>query len=231
MSSPTQAPPPPSDPTYARTWAPIPAAAVVALPPMLLLPNPFRERLLTFLLPYFRVVTKEFEVARDTVLDTLASYGAHSRPELINAARIFAFSFSALDMLAEVKSVEMSLSMKLRYRSCANGINRSCQQDEQRLAKRLACDQPGPVKSAAKSAAKPPAGPTDDTPQAEFEAAIQQAEAEIATYRNRLSGARPATSPQPLSAAHHERNQRRGAGIMMNVLADRGMPVQSKPPI
>jgi hypothetical protein len=190
----------------------MPPPTPTTLPPILLTPSPFRERILLFLLPYFTAVTHEFEVAREEIFETLASYGVRTRPELIHAARVIAFSFSALDMLADAKSSGMSPSMRLRFRGCANGLNRSCQQDEQRLARRLTCDPP--------KAAKPTTNLTDDIPDAEFEAAIQQAEAKIASYRNRLSGARPAASPQPAPGSRHERR----AGIMMNVLADLGMP-------
>jgi len=203
-------PTPASAPTPTRPPTP---QAIAALPLMLRYPSVFRERLLTFLLPYFLPVTKEFEAARDTVLETLASYGARTRSEMIQATRIFAFSFTALDMLAIVQGAEaMPPTMKLRYRGCANALNRSCQQDEKMLAKRLACDAPG--------ATKPTTQPTNDMPEAEFDAAIQQAEAQIASYHNRLSGNRPATSPQPLSAAHQAQNQRRRPDFMTNVLAD-----------
>jgi hypothetical protein len=48
---------------------------------------------------------------------------------------------SALDMLAEAKAVhEMPLPLKLRYRSCANGLDRSCRQNENAPVKRFACD-------------------------------------------------------------------------------------------
>jgi hypothetical protein len=214
---------PSATPTPASSWPPTEEPPIL-LPPMLRQPSPFRERMLIFLLPYFLPVTKQFEVARDTVLDTLASYGPRNRPETIHAARIIAFSFTALDVLAIVQGAEtMPPQQKLRYRSCANALNRSCQQDEKAFAKRLACDIPG--------ATKPAAEPTTDMPEAEFEAAIQQAEAHIATYRNRLSGNRPATSPQPISAAHHAQNQRRRPDIMTNVLADHGRAAQPANPI
>jgi hypothetical protein len=160
------------------------------LPP-LLQPGPFRERLIVYLLPYFMPLTENFDLARAEVLETLASYGARTRSEMINAARIIAFSFSALEVLAEAKACEMSPELTMRYRGCANALNRSCQQIETRLATSLASDLPEP----------PKAEPADDIPDAEVEAAIQYAKAQIQTYRNRLSAVPPATLPQAAFAS------------------------------
>jgi hypothetical protein len=146
-SEPTPTPTPEAKPS--RPSIPAPTAP---LPPLLLASNPFRERVLMSLLPCFFPVTKEFEIARAEILETLAPYGVRTRPEVIIAARIIAFSFSALGMLFDVARVEMSPSLKLRYQGCANALNRSCQQDEQKPAKRLACDQPpGQIRGEARS--------------------------------------------------------------------------------
>jgi hypothetical protein len=171
-------------------------------PPILLQPGPFRSRLVLFLLPYFLAVTSDYDIASAEVLETLASYGARTRSELINAARIIAFSFSALDMLAEVKATEMSPSMSLRFRGCANNLNRACQQNEASLAKKLACDTPE----------SPTAEPIDDMQEAEFEAALQHAKIQIEAYRNGL----PQTAPVP--------PQRPMGSAMLNALAKEARP-------
>ena len=146
--------------------------------------TPFQERLVLFLMPYFRAVTTDLALARQESLETLAAYGARTRSEWIAAARIIAFSFSALDMLAEAKATEMSASMRLRYRTCANGLNRACQQNEKILAKTLACDQPGAPQAPPEPASAPTA---QDLPDTQVEAALQQTAATIQSYRNRLS--------------------------------------------
>jgi hypothetical protein len=159
-------------------------------------------------------VTSDFDVARTEVLETLEAYGARTRSEMITAARIIAFSFSALELLAEAKNTEMEPAMRLRVRACANNLNRSSQQDEKSLAKRLLCDIPDGVQSADDL--------IDDMPEAEFEAALQHAQAEIASYRNRLSGVRPAHSPQPQPPSHN----RPLGGAVMNAFAQSATPPQ-----
>jgi len=179
---------------------------------MPLQPSPFRERLVHFLLPYFLAVTSDIDEARAEVLETLASYGARTRSEMINAARIIAFSFSALDRLAEAAGTEMAASMRLRFSSCANNLNRSCQQNEQALAARLAIDVP--------DAAQPVAEPMDDMPEAEFEAALLQARIQIDAYRNGRSITCHTASQQAISASQQDRDGRlRGAGIVAALAA------------
>jgi hypothetical protein len=157
------------------------------LPP-LLQPGPFRERLIVYLLPYFLPLTEDFDLACAEILETLASYGARTRSEMINATRIIALSFSSLELLAAAKVGEMPPELRMRHRSCANALNRSCQQIETRLAKSLACDVPVPPDAET--------DPTNDMSDAEVEAALQYAKAHIETYRNRASGAQPTTLPQ-----------------------------------
>jgi hypothetical protein len=150
---------------------------------MPLQPSPFLDRLVLFLMPYFVAVAPDHATARSEILSTLASYGARTRAELFTAAQVLAFVLSALDVLAEAKTVqEMTATTRLRYRGCANALNRICQQNEKALAKRLACDGPGEA----------PATPAEE---ADLQDMLQKAKADIGTYRSRLSGARPATGP------------------------------------
>jgi hypothetical protein len=160
-------------------------------------PNPFLERLIRFLMPYFIPVCTDEATAREDILETLASYAGRSRSEIINAARIIAFSFAALDTLAEAKASGLSPSMGLRYRGCANNLNRSCQQNEQILAKRLACDLPLPP--------LPTDEPIDDLPDPDFHKAIEQAEASIESYRDR-------PRHNPIAQAAHTPIPTRGKG-------------------
>jgi hypothetical protein len=136
--------------------------------------SPFLDRLVLFLMPYFIAVAPDRATARAEILETLAAYGARTRAELFTAAQVLAFGLSALDVLAEAKTIEeMPAATRLRYRSCANALNRTCQQNEKALAKRLACD-----------------AATDAEP---TEAEFQQANTAINACRNRLSGTRPQT--------------------------------------
>jgi hypothetical protein len=70
--------------------------------------------------------------------------------------------------------------MRLRYRGSANGLNRSCQQNEKALAKLLTCDA---------------AEPANDIAEEDLQEALRQAKARIDTTRNRLSNPAPATKP------------------------------------
>jgi hypothetical protein len=194
--------------------------------------NLFLERLILFLLPYFLSMTSDHDLAREEIVETLASYGARTRSEMLNAVQIIAFSFSALDVLAEATAIkEMSAATRLRYRGCANGLNRSCQQNEKTLAKRLACDLPDAPDPALDPALDPAGEPIDDMPQEVFEAMLQQAHAEIASYSNRLSGVRPATLPQPVPPSQPRNNMRSGGSAIMDAFAQMGMQVPAGLPI
>src|SRR5271165_5940604 len=105
--------------------------------------NRFVEHLVRFLMPFFLDAAPSIEEARAEILETLASYGARTRQEFLLAAQIIVFGLSTLDILADAKTVEMSPSMRLRYRGCANSLNRASQQTEKALAKLLSCDLPG----------------------------------------------------------------------------------------
>jgi hypothetical protein len=174
------------------------------------------ERVILFLMPYFLSVCPDLDVAHAEILETLASYGGRTRAEVLNASRIIAFSFSALDMLAEAKMTEMTVSMRLRYNGCANNLNRSCQQNENALAKRLDRDIPDAAR---------PAEPVNDVPDTDFEDAIQHAEAKIAIQRNRSalppSGILPS---RPMAPAEREENNRQWGRAFVNILAEMGMP-------
>jgi hypothetical protein len=83
----------------------------------------------------------------------------------------------------------MSQSMRLRYRSCANGLNRSTLQTEKALDQRLGDEIP-----AATPAEMPE--PIDDMREAEIMAVIQQAKATINNQRPR---AHPVNAPHPVT--------------------------------
>src|ERR1700733_8382552 len=132
-------------------------------------PNSFLETIIAFLLPYFSAASMDKHEARSEILDTLASYETRTSAEMLQAAHIIALGMTTLDVLAEAKTAEMSPSMRLRYRSCANSLNRSTLQTEKALDLRL-CDEVLP-------ASNPTPEPMNDLPEAELKAAIEQAQA------------------------------------------------------
>jgi hypothetical protein len=81
----------------------------------------------------------------------------------------------------------MSAAMRLRYRGCANSLNRASQQNEKALAKLLTCDLP--------AANGPAAEPVNDISEEDLQHALRQAKAKLDTTRNRLSNSDPATPP------------------------------------
>lgn len=198
--------------------------------PTALLSSPFLERLLRFLIPYFTGVTADLRAARAEALETLASYGARTRAEMLSAVQIIVFSLAALETLDEAQTAEMSPALRLRFRGCANNLNRSSQKTEQTLAKRLACDVPDSLGQE----------PVDDLPDHQAQELLQQTQAAIEAHRSRLpgdrvSGDRPAHSPQPKpqfqpAQSQADHNKRLWASAMMQTLAGMGMPVQPVPP-
>ena len=146
----------------------------------------FLEAVVAFLLPYFGPFAASLEEARAEIIETLAAYATRTRAEMLQAAQIIALGMTTLDVLADARANEMSLSMRLRYRSCANGLRRSTQQAEKSLEKRLAAD-PSP-------AAEAQPEPLNDLPDADIDAAVDHAMSIIAAHRRRLPE-KPATSP------------------------------------
>ena len=150
-------------------------------------PGAFLESLIRFLMPFFIATATDTDAARSEIIETLCSYGGRTRAELTNAARIIAFSMSSLDLLAESQRADLSPSQRVRFRSCANGLNRSVIQNEKTLDKRLAADPPQPT--------DPRQEPINDLPETEAEATLQAALATIHTGRDRASGVRPVPPP------------------------------------
>jgi hypothetical protein len=57
---------------------------------------------------------------------------------MLQAAQMIARGMTTLDILAEAKTTDMSTSMGVRFRGCANGLNRSTIQVEKALDWRVA---------------------------------------------------------------------------------------------
>ena len=188
---------------------------------MALGPGSFLETIIAFLLPYFIGAAKDKREARSEIVDTLASYDTRTRAEMLQAAHIIAFGMTTLDTLAEARTTEMSPSMRLRYRGCANNLNRSAMQTEKALDARLARELP-----AADPAAVPE--PIDDMRQAEIMAVIQEHKAHAAAQRPH---AHPTTAPHLATNAAPDQtwNPELWATAMLNSLQHPGAPAQPSP--
>jgi hypothetical protein len=161
--------------------------------------SPFLERLIRLLIPFFSGVVLVSEATRTEILENLASYGARTRAELLNAVQAVAFAMSALDMLHEAKITGMSPAMRLRFHGCANNLSRSSQKQEQTLTQRLACDQPGGTRPATGAISKP----AGDVPETAPEVTAEDVRDSLERCRQRLFGAGDASaaSQSPFGSA------------------------------
>ncbi|PPQ36632.1 hypothetical protein [Rhodopila globiformis] len=125
-------------------------------------------------------------------------------------------------MLARVKIQEQDLSptLHLRYRSCANSLSRACRYAQNALDRRLACDSPGARKPTPQPAADPPA----DISEAEAAEMLRRTQAAIDACRNRLANAQPPTRPDGTLNFPPDRSQRRSASALMQALSAGGPP-------
>jgi hypothetical protein len=186
-------------------------------------PNFFLESIITFLLPYFSIHASDVHGVRSEIIDTLASYATRTRAEMLQAAQIIALGMTTLDVLAEAKTAEMAQSMRIRYRSCANGLNRSTLSTEKALDRRLDCELP-----AATPETMPE--PVNDVPDADMEVAMEQARAAIEAHRNSLPSRRPASAApkNPVKTPHpmprDEQNKQLWSSAMVDALKQIGLP-------
>ena len=185
-----------------------------------LMPSVFLETIIAFLMPYFSDSALHTGDARSEIIDTLASYATRTRTEMLRAAHIIAFGMTTLEILGEAKTVEMSVSMRLRYRTCANGLNRAMLHSEKSLDRSLACEGPAPTP-------QPMHEPINDLHETVVHGAIEAANATIATYRNRLAGPPAAVLGARLTTTAKERDERIWAGAMMETLLQMGIPVRT----
>jgi hypothetical protein len=177
-------------------------------------PSAFLDQIIRFLMPFFIGTSIDALAARAEIIETLSAYATRTRAEMLNAAQIIAFSMSALDTLAEAKTQDLSPTLRLRFRGCANSLNRATQQNEKTLDQRLCADPP---------IATPPAPePVDDIANELAQATLEQARTKIETHRNRLA----VGTPNPQQAAPHKRPW---ATTMIDNLHQMGLP-SGQPP-
>ncbi|HQT79523.1 MAG: hypothetical protein B7Z80_07645 [Rhodospirillales bacterium 20-64-7] len=150
-------------------------------------PNPFMEHVLLALLPHFSLLDRDRTGLPADIVETLQSYGGRTRVEILHAALALAFGMAALDTLAQSVEGDLSPTLRLRYRVCANAMNRAAHGNMTALNRRLACDVP--------SATAPTVHPADDLTDAQVDAMIQQAKATFDACKNRLANPPPAAAP------------------------------------
>ncbi len=210
-------------------------------------PSPFLEQIIRLLMPFFLGSGIDPQAVRADILDTLDCYGVRTRAQMLYAAQALAFSLSAIDTLAEAKSAELSASMRLRLRGCANGLNRSVQQNQQGLAARIAYDEAmtDPLASeamdsmpqllAAAAAQHAPASvPVPDAARADAAAPAEASPTEVHAAKPAPAAARPATSTPTLTTAtaparptsRAEQDKRLWGAAMIETLRQMGMPVR-----
>ena len=190
---------------------------------MSLQPNFFLESIIAFLMPYFSIHASDVRGVRSEIIDTLASYATRTRAEMLQAAQIIALGMTTLDVLSEAKTAEMSQSMRIRYRGCANGLNRSTLNTEKALDRRLDCELPAATPN-------PVPEPVNDLPDADMEIAMEQARAAIEAHRNSLPTRRPASAAPktPVTTPHptprQEQDKQLWASAMMDSLNQIPLP-------
>jgi hypothetical protein len=176
----------------------------------------FLETIIVFLLPYFHIGVLDVQDARDEIVETLKANATRTRAEMLQAAQIIALGMTTLDVLAEAKTGEMSQPMRIRYRGCANGLNRSTLHTEKALDRRLARELLPSV--------EPMPEPVEDLPDADVDSATAFARIAIERHRNGLTGVRPVTETQAEGLT--QRDKQIWAGAMLNTMQRLGIPVQ-----
>ncbi|PPQ36087.1 hypothetical protein [Rhodopila globiformis] len=116
----------------------------------------FMQHIIGVLLPYFCRCTRDLDAAAAEIVETLASYGVRTRAEFIKATQIIALSMVTLETLAESTAQDLSPSLRIRYRGCANSLTRTTVECEKRLERRLAGDSPGKLASEPAADTPPP---------------------------------------------------------------------------
>ncbi|HEX2943133.1 MAG TPA: hypothetical protein VHO91_18930 [Rhodopila sp.] len=166
-------------------------------------PNPFIEHVLLALLPHFSLLDRDQAQVPGDLVETLKSYGARTRAEILHAALALGFGMAALDTLAQSIAMDLSPALRLRYRACASALNRAAQGNIAALNRRLACDAPAAASAATRSAAAYSAAtldsghPADDLTDDQVDTMIQQAKAAFDACKNRLANPPPqATAPR-----------------------------------
>lgn len=147
------------------------------------------ELITAFLAPMFLSASiGDLWLARLAALETIASYGARSQADLMNIAQTIGFGLAVMDNLLLSFTPDIALTMKIRLRGGANGLNRSARQNQQDVDKRRQ-DNPPPQPLEA-----PPVGTMGDpmpfdkheVSDAQVEATIEHAQSMVSEAHARM---------------------------------------------
>lgn len=105
----------------------------------------FLDKVVLSLLPYFTAAVPDPRNARDTIVKALMAYAIRTEAEILEAAQIVAYSFTALDNMGEAATPGVSLPMRLRLCGQTSALNRSKRQCQTALADSLCQDVPEKV--------------------------------------------------------------------------------------
>ena len=106
------------------------------------IPSAFLETIIACLLPYFAPSAANLDEARLEIIETLAEYGTRNRSEMLLAAQVIALGMTTLDVLADARTAEMSVSQRTRCAGCGSALNRSALRTQAFLDQRLAAQVP-----------------------------------------------------------------------------------------
>ena len=88
------------------------------------------------LLPLFRIGTIDDRLARQMAVSAIEAYEPQTRADYVNAARIIAFSMTALALLGKTTNPDMPMPEQMRAYGRANALNRSADQSERTMMQR-----------------------------------------------------------------------------------------------
>jgi hypothetical protein len=178
-------------------------------------PTPINPRLgLMFaaahhLLPLFKIGTIDDRLARQMAVSAIEAYEPQTRADYVNAARIIAFSMTALALLGKTANPDMPMPEQMRAYGRANALNRSADQSERTMMQRRRLQKANPL-------SEPPdlisPNPTTSDPTETADAEIAAAVAGLMREYQSIAIATPTTASQspaavPLRYNHPTPNQ------------------------
>jgi hypothetical protein len=152
------------------------------------------------LLPLFKIGTIDDRLARQMAVSAIEAYEPQTRADYVNAARIIAFSMTALALLGKTTNPDMPMPEQMRAYGRANALNRSADQSERTMMQRRRLQKANP------SGERPDLiGPNPTTPDPTPPDPTEIADAEIAAavaglmkeYQSVASATPAATSQAP----------------------------------
>jgi hypothetical protein len=149
--------------------------------------NPLLDFLLAVLASVMAPALGDPNLARRAAQQAIEAYQPTTNHELIATGQILAFTLTALEALRLAAPQEMALSMKLKLRGNANGLNRAAS-DTTRLLDSIRQTPPALAEWYAPTAPKPPPppdqstanpSPNDKTEQSDWAAAMTRVAAKL----------------------------------------------------